>query len=418
MPTIPRTRTVDSTIPLLNEGYTFISRRCDALQSDIFRTRLTLRRAICVRGAAAAEMFYHPNRFTRRGAMPPTTLRLLQDRGSVQLLDGDAHRYRKAMFMAMMSPEQIHRLEDLVDDEWRSHLPSWQARDEITLLKEARDILCRAACRCAGIPINDAEVAQRTRELAAMIDNAGTAGPRNWWAQLLRRRTVQWAAAVIAHARADQSISAASTPLIIAIHRDCDGRPLDRDIAAVELINVLRPIVAVARYIAFIGVALYRYPDYRDYVRNGDNGDLEYFVHEVRRLYPFFPFIGGKALKPFDWQGHHFTTGTWVLLDVYGTNHDPRIWGDPQVFRPDRFADWDGSAFNFIPQGGGDHFSTQRCPGEWITIALMQHAARFLTTEMTYGVPAQDLTIRMSTMPAQPNSGFVMSNVRGRAGQD
>ncbi len=37
-------------------------------------------------------MFYSGDRFTRTGgAMPPTVLRLLQDKGSVQQLDGAAH---------------------------------------------------------------------------------------------------------------------------------------------------------------------------------------------------------------------------------------------------------------------------------------------------------------------------------------
>jgi hypothetical protein len=33
-------------------------------------------------GPRAAEIFYEPGRFTRKGALPQTTLRLLQDRGS------------------------------------------------------------------------------------------------------------------------------------------------------------------------------------------------------------------------------------------------------------------------------------------------------------------------------------------------
>ncbi|TIT01602.1 hypothetical protein [Mesorhizobium sp.] len=108
MKVIPHDPALDSTIALLREGYDFIARRCDRLGTDIFATRLMLKRAICVRGASAAEMFYGGNHFTRNGAMPQTTMRLLQDKGSVQSLDDGAHRHRKAMFLSiLLAPEQV-----------------------------------------------------------------------------------------------------------------------------------------------------------------------------------------------------------------------------------------------------------------------------------------------------------------------
>jgi cytochrome P450 len=80
---------------------------------------------------------------------------------------------------------------------------------------------------------------------------------------------------------------------------------------------------------------------------------------------------------------------------------------------PERFAgEWDGSAFSLIPQGGGDPHTQHRCPGEWITIAVMKRAVQALVRDMHYDVPEQDLTIDKSDMPALPESGFVIRNVR------
>jgi fatty-acid peroxygenase len=101
----------------------------------------------------------------------------------------------------------------------------------------------------------------------------------------------------------------------------------------------------------------------------------------VRRFYPFFPLISGRIRQEFDWRGHHFANGTWVLLDLYGTNHVARIWEEPEMFRPERFEHWDRSPFNFIPQRGGDYYEGHRCAGEWITIELMKTAVRLLTTD-------------------------------------
>jgi cytochrome P450 len=75
---------------------------------------------------------------------------------------------------------------------------------------------------------------------------------------------------------------------------------------------------------------------------------VEHFVQEVRRYYPFFPMVGGRARADFEWRGRRFAKGTWMLLDLYGTNHDPRSWEQPYSFVPVRFRQWNGSQHNFI----------------------------------------------------------------------
>jgi hypothetical protein len=67
MTAIPREKSLDSTLAFLADGYTFISKKCGQLQSDVFETRLMLRKVICALGEDASAMFYHPGRFTRKG---------------------------------------------------------------------------------------------------------------------------------------------------------------------------------------------------------------------------------------------------------------------------------------------------------------------------------------------------------------
>jgi hypothetical protein len=50
------------------------------------------------------------------------------------------------------------------------------------------------------------------------------------------------------------------------------------------------------------------------------------FVQEVRRFYPFFPFVAAVVKKDFTWKGFEFKEGTLTFLDLYGTNHDPEVW--------------------------------------------------------------------------------------------
>jgi fatty-acid peroxygenase len=147
---------------------------------------------------------------------------------------------------------------------------------------------------------------------------------------------------------------------------------------------------------------------------SGDNDQSEWFVQEVRRWYPFFPFIGGITLESFTWRDHQFQKGDWVTLDIYGTNRDRKSWDDADAFRPTRFREWDENHFTFIPQGAGNHDTTHRCPGEWITIALMKQAATIFVRDISYRVPPQDLSISLRSIPTQPASGFIITDVRRR----
>ena len=180
--------------------------------------------------------------------------------------------------------------------------------------------------------------------------------------------------------------------------------------AAVELLNVLRPTVAIARFVTFAALALHEHPECQHKLQASEDDYYDLFVQEIRRFNPFFPFVVAHVRQAFDWQGYHFPKGRKAILDLYDTNHDARLWEQPEAFRPERFHHWDGSPFAFIPQGGGDHYRDHRCAGEWITIELMKVALSFLTRSMTYDVPEQDLRISLSGMPAIPNSRFVISN--------
>lgn len=415
---LPRTRGFDNTLALLSEGYCFMTRRFATLGGDAFITRLMLRRALCVRGEDAARMFYQPGRFTRRGALPLTALTLLQDFGSVATLDGDMHRQRKEMFMGLFGPLERQRLAQLVEAQWRTRFARWEADPQarVAVHEEAQHVLCRAACEWVGIPpLEDDDAARRTREFAAMIDCAGSAGPRNWHAQLLRHRTEAWARALVDAVRAGRIQPPADSALsILARHRDADGTPINRRHAGVELLNLLRPAVAVARFIAFGVLALHEHPQARARIAAGDDAYALWFAQEVRRFYPFFPAVGGRALHAFDWNGMRIEKGNWVLLDLYGTNHDPAIWGDPGVFRPERFDKRESSGFDLVAQGGGDHHANHRCPGESSTVDLLVSALKLFAGAIAYTVPPQDLSINLRRMPTLPASGMVIERVKVR----
>ncbi|TIT00328.1 MAG: hypothetical protein E5W87_19400 [Mesorhizobium sp.] len=65
-----------------------------------------------------------------------------------------------------------------------------------------------------------------------------------------------------------------------------------------------------------------------------------------------------------------------------------------------------------MAHGGGDASVTHRCPGEAVTVALMKEAIRLLTRSMSYEIPDQKLALDLSRIPALPEQGLRLRDVR------
>ena len=410
---IPQEEGIDHTLEVLSEGYQFIPNRLSTFDSTIFATRILGQKAIVISGKDAAELFYDNERFQRKGAAPKRIFKSLFGVGGVQGLDGVAHEHRKGLFMSLMTPERIQILKDLLMDQWEFAAADWERKGKIELFASAEEMMCRTACQWAGVPLWANELKKRSRDLAAMVDAFGGVGPRYWRGKQARSSTELWMRKIILQLRAGKIFSNEDTALYkMAWHRDLDGNLLSVKTAAVELINILRPIVAIGRFITFSALALHQYPETKHKLMSDMENYSQMFVQEVRRFYPFAPFLGAKVRHDFVWKGYEFKQGTLVILDIYGTNHNAALWKNPDIFRPERFKEWKESPFDFIPQGGGDYNIGHRCAGEWITIEAMKTSLEFLTRRMDYDVPSQNLKYSMVRMPTIPKSRFIIQHVK------
>src|SRR4051794_7910870 len=90
----------------------------------------------------------------------------------------------------------------------------------------------------------------------------GSLGGRKWRGHWMRSATESWARQVIRKIRRGQIAVGENSPTQrISSFRDSQGNLLDVKSAAVELLNVLRPSVAIARYAVFIAMALQSHPE-------------------------------------------------------------------------------------------------------------------------------------------------------------
>jgi len=376
---------MDNSLQLLTEGYAWLPDR--RRRSPTFRTRLMGQRAVCIGGVDAAKFFYDERHIRRHGALPGPVLSTLFGHDAVHTLDGAEHRTRKAMFLSVMGPECVADLTAKVAEVWDETVQRWR---RVTLFDETSRILTRAVCDWAGISVPPNEIPAMAADLIAMVDGFATAGPRHFKARAARRRQEKWFAGVSEGFLYD----------VMSAHlRDPHTR-------AVELLNVIRPTVALSWFVTFAAHALHRWPKHRADVAAGGEYAVA-FAHEVRRFYPFAPFLGGLAVQELMWDGERIPAGSMVLLDLYGQNHDSELFPDPYVFAPDRFVGHDIGPFELVPQGAGWPDSNHRCPGEGIAVSVLATLATRLA-RLDYEVPEQDLDIPLHRIPTRPRSGFVL----------
>jgi fatty-acid peroxygenase len=395
-------------------GYDFIQATCCENSTAIFQTNVLFKNIVCITGRDAAEKFYDASVFERRDVIPKRIQKTLLGENGVQTLDGDLHRIRKAMFMSLMTPDKLQQLKELVANYWMIYTRRWEKMNEVILFKEVQQILCCAACAWAGVPLDEQEIEKRADDFAAMVDAFGAIGPRHWRGKRARKRTEEWIKSIISKVDHEEIEPVEGTALhVITSHRE-NSSPLNDHVTAVEIINVIRPIVAISYYITFSALAMHHYPACVSKLKIEDPKYIQHFVNEVRRFYPFAPFTGARAKQNIEWHDYIIPKDTLVFLDIYGTNHDAATWKDPNDFMPERFQNWNGDPFNFIPQGGGSYDSGHRCAGENLTIEIMKLSVVHLVNFMTYQVPAQDLLFSMNRIPTYPSSGFVITHVKSK----
>jgi fatty-acid peroxygenase len=363
-------------------------------------------------GAECAQLFYDESKFKRSGAIPKRIKKTLTGKNAIHTLDDESHKKRKEVFMSVMTPESILKFKKLTYKYWTEYVQKWEGQKKVNIFEETREIMCRAACAWSGIPLKESQVKQVADDFIAIVEAFGGICPRHSRGKKARTRIEAWLSDIMNQVHQGQIEVEKGTPLeLMAFFEDHNNEILEAKVAGEDLMNFVRPTTAIAYYITFMAHAQYTNPETRLKLQKDEEGYKECFVQEVRRFYPFAPFMGALVREDFEWKNYYFPKDALVFLDLHGTNHDRRYWERPYEFYPENFKNWDKSPFDFMPHGGGD-FDGHRCPGEWITIEAMKVALDFFTKEIKYEVPAQDFTYSLKRMPSFPKSGMVITKVK------
>lgn len=404
---------VDQSINLFREGYLFILNRRKSLQTDVFETRFFGKKAICMGGKEAAKLFYDNEKFERYGAALNRVRETLFGEKGVQTLDGQEHRNRKAMFMDFMNENNLNHLQKIVAKHWEHTIQHWENVERVVLYDEMKKMLCAVACEWTGVPVDTDELEERAKAFSSLFESPAKFGPRHWKGRSQRNVVERWLTKMVTDVRKHEAENNANTLLHkFSFHRDIQGELLPPKVVAVEVINVIRPFIAIAIYINFLVLALEQFPKEKTKLMSDFERYAYPFIHEVRRYYPFFPFVLACVKQDFVWKDVTFQKGTLTYLDLYGTNHDPNEWENPDRFDSERFLEQDIDSFQFIPQGGGDDLSGHRCPGEKVTIEVMKTVLDRFLHHIDYELPEQDFSYSLVDMPSIPKSKMILANIR------
>lgn len=402
----------DRTASLVRAGYR-ISGCLRARTSGPFTLlRPLVRHPLVVRGQEGVDLFYDTERVVRRAATPDPVALTIFGRGAVHTLDDAAHRHRKQLFLEVTAAGRVADLRGRVARKWSRELEGWVRQGSGTVLPSAVAVFGEAVQEWAGAADSPAVMARRSQDLALITDGFATLSPAWLRARRARRRADGWATRLIAEVRQGRRTPERHSAAWVMAHAtDLDGHLLPVGTAAVELLNVLRPTVAVSYYAAFATLALEANPDLADRCATGEPEAVEKFCHEVRRMSPFVPLLAGRTRCPFTWQGQEVDEGEAVFLDVHGTDNDPDAWVDASTFDPERFRADAVQRVDFIPQGGGSVEAGHRCPGEGIAMALLRTVVPTLA-RLDWSIHPADRVYSLRRVPARPVGGVRLLDVR------
>lgn len=100
---------------------------------------------------------------------------------------------------------------------------------------------------------------------------------------------------------------------------------------------------------------------------------LQAIVKETLRIHPPGPLLSWARLAVRDvYVGDNFVpVGTTAMVNMWAITHDPRVWAEPEKFKPERFIEEDisimGSDLRLAPFGSGRRV----CPGKAMGLATV-----------------------------------------------
>lgn len=306
------------------------------------------------------------------------TLSLLFPRG-LMMLDFEVHRGHRRLMNQAFKPEVMKTYVDGLNEGIAKRTKQWAKQGKILFYREVKQLTLELA---AGpfLGLSFGADAEKINQAFAVMVQASIAPIRKPYPFTLMRRGVKARAFLCAYFAQEipkrRGSSALDMLSVLCNAVDEDGKGYS-DQEIIDHMNFLMmaahdTITSSATTLAY---ELARAPEWQDRLRAeveaicpGERpigyDDLpklpltEMAFKETLRLHPPVPAIPRRAIKDFEFAGHHIPAGTFLSINPLHTHGMANHWPQPERFDPMRFTPDATKArhkYAWVPFGGGAH---------------------------------------------------------------
>ena len=394
---------------------------------DIARVRMLGREIILFSSPEYAHYFLvdHAQNFGS-GASRDVLKRLLGE--ALLTTDGEVHRRQRRLVQPAFHRKRVESYAETMTSQTQQMLDQWRVGDEVDMSAALQELTLRIIVQS----LFDLDLATQGKDISQLFttviesNRPGPVGDMLARLQIgearrsreARARLDEFVYGLIEARRHDGRDHGDVLSMLLAA-RDEDGAPMsDQEIRDQTMTLIAAGHETTSNALAWTFYLLSQHPDKYDKLRAevaqvlegraptvADLPRLTYLdgvISEAMRLYPPAWTVNRNALEPFDLGGYHFPAGTRAIISQWVIHHLPEVWGDPEVFRPER---WTPAFRQSLPKGA--YFPFGAGPRICIGMPLAEMEARLLlativqrfTPRVVPGWPVQPrprVTLRMA----------------------
>ncbi|UGS34028.1 cytochrome P450 [Capillimicrobium parvum] len=437
LPSLRRTRRFNyEPLPVLLEAY--------ERYGPIFTLRVFHAQIVFMLGPEANHFMLvsHADHFTWREGHLGDLIPLLGD--GLLTTDGPFHDGARRIMLPAFGRERVAATLDTMLPEIDRALHGWHDGAALDLYAWTRNLALRIAMRALFGLDPDGPRARDAKAAAQFEDALGfwandyflqvLRGPRTPWTRMLQARRRLDAIVHDEIARRRRTGERGEDILSMLLDAaDDEGRRLDDDHVRDQVMTLLfAGHDTTTSTIAFLFHELARHPAERDRLlaerdavlgrrdptfaelMGGVLPRLDRVLDETLRLFPAAWIGPRRSARPFRFAGHAVPAGVPVNYSSWASHRLPDVWGDPEAFRPDRFAAPHRAQIPkgaYVPFGGGSRTCLGMRFGQLEIKTIVSRILRDFTLDLESG-----FALRVRQMPTiSPRDGLPM-RVRARTG--
>ena len=385
-----------------------VLRRCQARYGDVFTLRMpTMRHMVVVADPSAVDVIAGADpAVATTGAGRRRVLGIASPR-SVLGADQEVHRNARGAVAAAFTPQALEPHREALEQLAVRHVQRWPQGRPFRLLPRVKTLADAAFVRFVLGVADERRAAALVLAIRHMLWSPGTppmpittgdrgllgvAGERVY---RRRRAPVQRLLADELTARRAAGGPADGAVDVISCLMRAEPRRSDE-----QIVDEILPLLMAGQEPAAIGMTwlldrLARHPEAAERFSPRTDPASVAFADETLRVRPAVHSLVRPLIAPLTVSGHDLPAGVVLTLPIPLVHRDPRVFDEPDAFRPERFLDRPHPEA-FVPFGGG----ARRCLGQ----ALAQLQSETL-------VPAILSQVRLRPVSREPERQIVRATV-------